>query len=116
MNIKPFKCEMCFRKFSEKGTLKTHLKVHSELRPFICSAKGCNKTFRSNSNLKNHQKLHENKKSDEFSPFSNDVTESEQSHMQIFNFNLIDSLPDYKTYDFNEDYTISVMPEIFDLN
>ena len=34
--IKPFKCNICFREFFEKGTLKTHKKAHLNQNLFNC--------------------------------------------------------------------------------
>ena len=33
---KPFICKILNKTFNEKGNLKTHLRFHSELRPFKC--------------------------------------------------------------------------------
>ena len=35
--IKPFKCNICFRDFLEKGTLKTHKKTHQKQNLFNCT-------------------------------------------------------------------------------
>ena len=35
--IKPFKCNICFRDFFEKGTLKTHKKTHLNQNLFNCT-------------------------------------------------------------------------------
>lgn len=38
MGIKPFVCpfEECGKQFNEKGILKTHIRIHTGLRPYKC--------------------------------------------------------------------------------
>lgn len=41
---KPFKCEVCGRKYRQKWHLNRHVKVHSKELPFECEY--CHKCFR----------------------------------------------------------------------
>ncbi|XP_037123257.1 oocyte zinc finger protein XlCOF7.1-like isoform X2 [Syngnathus acus] len=60
---KPFSCSVCGQRFSHSGHLNTHTRTHTGEKPYSCSI--CGKIFSSNGNLKNHTRIHTGEK-----PFS----------------------------------------------
>lgn len=53
---KPFECEVCKKRFTQKSSLNTHKRSHTGLRPYICEI--CNKSFSVKSYLAAHQWSH----------------------------------------------------------
>ncbi|XP_062575756.1 zinc finger and BTB domain-containing protein 24-like [Saccostrea cucullata] len=53
-----YSCGVCMKKFSSKGNLKTHMKIHLGEKPFHCNVENCSKTFRSNEALRRHKMSH----------------------------------------------------------
>ncbi|MCP3666225.1 MAG: hypothetical protein GY696_27625 [Gammaproteobacteria bacterium] len=47
---------MCSKCFKQPCDLKSHLRIHSDERPFKCEI--CAKGFRQSNHLKNHFKVH----------------------------------------------------------
>ncbi|XP_063437223.1 uncharacterized protein LOC134718551 [Mytilus trossulus] len=59
--LRPFKCDICTKTFSNRGNLQKHLMVHNNERPHKCQQ--CNKAFRTRSYLNYHiDVVHVNKK------------------------------------------------------
>lgn len=52
LNLRPFECEICKKKFNEKIILKNHMLSHSETREFKCEL--CNKSYKTKYHLQEH--------------------------------------------------------------
>ncbi|XP_050435165.1 zinc finger protein 888-like [Adelges cooleyi] len=72
---KPFKCNICEKKFGQISHLKTHERIHTAEKPFKCDV--CEKTFSHQSALKRHARIHTGEK-----PFKCDVCEKTFSLQQ----------------------------------
>jgi len=55
---RPFSCETCGKRFTLRGSLKTHEKLHAFRQSYHCHV--CGKTFKVEGGLKSHAVLHTN--------------------------------------------------------
>lgn len=54
--MKPYQCEICFKRLSTKANLRGHITIHSNEKPFSCHL--CPKRFKQKRHLKYHMKIH----------------------------------------------------------
>ncbi|PAA84646.1 hypothetical protein BOX15_Mlig012806g1 [Macrostomum lignano] len=55
-HVKPFKCCICSRRFSQRVNLLDHERVHTGEQPFFCDL--CGRKFSQQANLHTHRKIH----------------------------------------------------------
>ena len=50
-------CDVCDKAFRDSSTLKDHMRIHTNERPYECDV--CDKAFRESGQLKRHKRAHE---------------------------------------------------------
>jgi len=53
---RPYLCTVCHKRFTMKGNLNVHKRIHSGEKPFVCTV--CNKRFTQRCSLNRHSKRH----------------------------------------------------------
>ena len=51
-NEKPYECDVCEKRFTQSGSLQVHMRIHTNEKPYECDV--CEKRFRISSNLRRH--------------------------------------------------------------
>ena len=54
IGVKPFKCDLCEKTFTQRTSLVKHIRIHTGLKPYECDI--CGKTFSQNSHVAQHKK------------------------------------------------------------
>ena len=58
----------CGKRFSRPDSLNTHIKTHSNERPYVCPHQGCKKAYFHSRSLKKHERAHEQQNSSSILP------------------------------------------------
>lgn len=97
--LKPYQCEICFKRLSTKTNLRGHITTHSDEKPFLCPI--CSKNFKQKRHLKYHMKIHV--KYPELSYINNNFELMDESQMKYSNdMNTNSSKPNLNQLDAKE--------------
>lgn len=80
---RPFPCDICGKRFAQKGNVKAHQKVHSGLKEYNCKLPACGKDFTQLGNLKVRDPL---------ADIATPNTDKDQSHINKFHMDKVREL------------------------
>jgi uncharacterized Zn-finger protein len=49
---RPYQCEICGKRFAQRGNIRAHKIVHEQSKPYLCRLDDCGKQFSQLGNLK----------------------------------------------------------------
>lgn len=55
---RPYKCDICSKRFSEPNTLTQHIRTHTNEKPYVCDFPNCGKSFAIAGSLTIHKRTH----------------------------------------------------------
>ncbi|XP_022121191.2 gastrula zinc finger protein XlCGF42.1-like [Pieris rapae] len=79
--VRPYKCNFCNKGFTQKGGLDQHLRTHTKVKPYNCIL--CNKSFSQSVHVRQHMRTHTNIK-----PFKCIVCEKRFKQLGHLNFHM----------------------------
>ncbi|CAH1787641.1 unnamed protein product [Owenia fusiformis] len=59
-NVGRMRCVVCRRGFNSRSNLRSHMRIHTQEKPFVC--RFCHRSFSQSSTLRNHVRLHTGEK------------------------------------------------------
>ncbi|EIW67117.1 hypothetical protein M231_03751 [Tremella mesenterica] len=59
LKAKKHVCPVCDKRFNRPSSLQTHMSVHTGAKPYVCKRQDCGRRFSVSSNLRRHERTHE---------------------------------------------------------
>lgn len=78
---KKYQCHICKKQYLQESNLETHMKYHTDRRPFACDQ--CPKQFVQKGDLGRHMKMHERQKNKDTENGSNNETQIQEIYVDM---------------------------------
>jgi hypothetical protein len=78
-----FQCHLCPKRFTRAYNLRSHLRTHTDERPFQFACGVCGARFRRNHDLRRHEGLHAGEKTDDKSPPDQHSDSTSHTHSRV---------------------------------